>query len=83
MPYEIDWTDLSIANNKWLPQQEKAIRIMAWFNANDWEVLEMAINSSGSTKTVSWPWWNGIDSDLTNTVWGTPKASLDLSLFHW
>ena len=83
MVYNIDLSDVSVANNKWLPQQEKAIRIMAWFNAEDWEVLETAVNSNGNLKTVVWAWWNWIVSDLTSTVWGIPKVSQDISLFHW
>jgi len=54
-----------------------------WWTDPDWEYRDVAVNNSWAIQTVAWPWGNWIDSDLTSTVWGTPKVSLDLSLFHW
>lgn len=82
MPYEINGSDISVANNKWLPQQEKAIRIMAGFNPVSWEVLEARINDWGSFSQVSWPGGNNTRTDINNDAWGRPKFIQDVSLFH-
>lgn len=29
------------------------------------------------------PWWNWVNSDITNDAWGRPKVIIDHSLFHW
>jgi len=49
----------------------------------EWEPHVAQVNANGSLKTVPGPWWNLVESDLTNTVWGIRKVAQDLSLFHW
>ena len=55
---------------------------LIWWEYN-WEPKVAQVNIDWSLKTTSWPWWNGVTSDITSDVWGRPKTTLDFSLFHW
>jgi len=55
---------------------------LIWWEYN-WEPKVVQVDSSWALNIVPWIWWNLVETDLNNTVWGIRKVATDLSLFHW
>ena len=68
----VDRTDTSVANDYWLKQREKSIRVIAWYNNDNWQLKEFSVDDNWSMCSITQdPAWNTplIGSFSETVVW--------------